>query len=240
MTYALQGPLAVDASTQIDGHGAYDPNDVYFYGISQGHILGGTYVALSPFVRRAVLGVGGASFTLMMSRARPFSTFLQLLRVGISDPLDLQKFIAMVSPTLDRIDPITYAPHVLADPYPDSPPNRRVLLLDGLGDTQVPNLATHLHARALGLQLLSPGPREVVGLDPVEVPPEGADLSALMEVDFGVDPDPTLQSRIPADETCVHEGLRRLDFIQDQTDRFWRPDGVVVQPCTGACRTTCP
>jgi hypothetical protein len=239
LTYALKGPLATDASIQIDGHAAFDPSEIYFYGISQGHILGGTYVALSPHVRRAVLGVGGASFGLMMSRAVPFSRFLTLVRVGIDDPLDVQKFIALVSPVMDRIDPITYAPHLLHDPFPGSPADRRVLMHTGIGDTSVPNLASHLHARTLGLGLVQPAPRAIPGLDPLALPPEGADVSAVVEIDFGIQPDPTLTSRIPSEESCVHEAVRRLDAIQDQTDLFWRPDGVVAPPCDGVCTFTC-
>ncbi len=239
LTYALRGPLATDASTQVQGRAAFDPAEVYFYGISQGHILGGTYMALSPHVRRAVLGVGGASFGFMMSRAVPFSRFLTLVRVGINDPLDVQKFIALVSPVMDRIDPITYAPHVLDDPYPDSPDGRRILMHIGIGDTSVPNLASQLHARALGLGHVQPAPRPIAGLEPLALPPEGADVSAVVEVDFGIDPDPTLRSFIPREENCVHEGVRRLDTIQVQTDAFWRPDGVVAPPCDGPCVSAC-
>lgn len=239
VTYALRGPLLAEAAFRVADRPVYDPERVYFLGISQGHILGGTYVAVSPHIRRAVLNVGGASFSFMMSRASPFGRFLGLIGTQIADPLDIQKFIALVPTVMDRIDPITYAPRILADPFPGAPPDRRVLMHAGIADTQVPNLATHLHARAMGLELLAPAPRPIPALPVVEPPAEGADVSALMEVDFGVDPDPTIEARIPERENCVHEKVRRLAPVQDQIDRFLRPDGVIVHPCDGPCRSTC-
>ena len=74
---------------------------------------------------------------------------------------DLQKLIAIAAVGLNRIDPITYAPHVLEDPYPWAPAGRQVLLQAGIGDTQVPILSAHLLARTLGLLQLEPASRPI-------------------------------------------------------------------------------
>lgn len=47
----------------------------------------GTYAALAPKTDRAVLGVGGASFTFLMFRSRYFATFLTLLESFLETPL---------------------------------------------------------------------------------------------------------------------------------------------------------
>jgi len=231
--------LDVDA-LQHDGTPIYAPEPLYYYGISQGHILGGTYVALSPHVARAVLGVGGASFPLMMSRARPFGPFLALVETLVPDPIDVQELVAQMAPVLARIDPITYAPWLQAPPWPDAPAARRILMHAGIGDVQVPNLATELHARAAGLSLLVPAPHPVAGLPEATDPGDGIDTSALVEVDFGLLEDPTAQSTIPTTDNCVHETVRTLPEINTQIDLFLQPNGRIHDTCEGICTATCP
>lgn len=233
VTYAAKTTLRSLAAFQIGGKLAYDPEQTYYYGISQGHILGGTYLALSPHVQRGVLSVGGAGFSLMMFRAKPFQPFLDVISQSVPDPLDRQKFTAMLQTSFDRIDPITYAPRVLRDFYPGAPSERRVLAQLGLGDAQVPNVASHVHARALGLTLLKPAPREIPALPSSEGPLNG---SGLVEFNFNVaEPLPGTVATPPKDDNAVHEGVRRLARGREQVDRFLRPDGVIVHTCDGVC-----
>jgi hypothetical protein len=208
-----------------DGAPAYDPGHVYYYGNSLGAILGGTYAALAPDVDRAVLGVGGASFVFIMFRARPFLSFLVLLSSLVPDPLDQQKFAVLAQTSFDRIDPLTFAPLLAAG-------DKRALLQIGIGDAEVPNLAAHLHARALDAVHLAPAPR------PIEaVPSAGGPLagSAIVEFDFGVDPLPELEANPAIDGNDAHEGVRKLRAAGDQIDAFLRPGGLVAHTCSGAC-----
>lgn len=199
----------------------YDASRLYFYGISQGGILGGSYLGLSPAVDRGVLGVGGCDFSFMMFRARPFLAFLAVISFGTPDYLDQQKFALLSQTTFDRIDPLTYAPRV------DVP----VLLQIGLGDDQVPNLASHLHARALGAELIAPAARPIAGLEESAGPSE----RALVEFDFGIDPLPGELAVPPTTENEAHEGVRRLAAAKEQLDRFFRPGGMIEHTCDGVC-----
>ena len=115
---------------QFAGEPAFATDEVYFYGISQGHILGGTYASLSPDIPRFVLGVGGANFSLIMFRSRAFLAFRLLIDTNIPEQVDRQTFNSQLQLILDRIDPLTYAPHVLADPYPGAEP-RQIMLQVG-------------------------------------------------------------------------------------------------------------
>ena len=229
---AAREALAAHDAFRVDGRALFDPSTLYFYGLSQGHILGGTYVALSPEVDRAVLGVGGASFSLMMSRARPFLAFLAVVAMGMPDPLDQLKFTVLTQTGFDRIDPITWAPRVITDPLPGAPAGRRVLLHMGMGDTAVPNIASELHARAVGVSLLTPSSRPVPGLDPVTSPAPG---SAFVPFDHNVRPLPTATSSIPTEDNPVHEAQRRLGASMRQIGRFLRADGGVEATCEGPC-----
>ena len=218
---------------QIGGQRTYDPAEVYFYGISQGGILGGTYLALSPDVSRGVLSVGGAGFAMLMQRARPFIPFLNVIAAQYTDPLDQAKFQALSQLSLDRIDPMTYAPHLITDLYPGSPPERRVLVQLGVGDAQVPNLGHHTMARSIGLPLLLPTPRQIPGLRTVEAPTSG---SALVELAFGYpEPVPGTLPIFPAEGNGAHEGVRRSASGIRQIDAFFHPNGQILHTCDGVC-----
>jgi hypothetical protein len=233
VTYAARTTLGELDALKDNGVRVYDPAQTYFYGISQGHILGGTYLALSPHVERGVLSVGGVDFSLMMFRARPFSPFLSTISQVLPDALDQQKFVALTQTGFDRIDPITYAPHVLADTYSGGPESRRVLMQYGLGDAQVPNVATELHARALGLVQQLPATRPVPGLPGREGEVDG---SALVQFDFKVpEPLPGTVADLPPQNNAVHDGVRRDAESREQVNRFLMPGGKVEAVCGGIC-----
>lgn len=227
-----QGALCALPELEVAGQPAYDPSALYFYGNSMGHILGGTYIALSPTIERAVLGVGGANLSFITFRARPLAAFMLFVGNVFPDVVDQQKFVSLIQLSFDRVDPLTYAPRVLADTLPGSPPARRVLLQIAIGDSEVNALAGELHARALGLSSLSPAPRAVPALAEVASPFDG---SALAEYDFGYDPLPGLYAVPPVDGTAAHEGLRELEAAKEQLDLFLRPDGKAVHTCSGVC-----
>ena len=226
-----RGKLAQAPELSVQGTPAYDASALYFWGNSMGHILGGTYVALSPSIERVALGVGGADFSYIMFRSQPFNAFLLFVGIQFPDALDQQKFAVLTQMSFDRIDPLSVAPHVVTDTYPGSPAARHVLMHSGLGDAAVNPLAAELHARALGIPYLTPAPREIAGLSSVGAPTD----SALVEFDFGIDPPPGLKAIPPVDGTPVHEAVRRLDATQAQLDAFFRPDGSVIQTCDGVC-----
>jgi hypothetical protein len=94
----------------------FDIDHLYYYGISNGHILGATYVALSPHIERAVFNVGGAGYVLMIPRSAAFATLKTIADGSFPDPLDYQKFVALTATTFDRIDSITTAKFLLGLP----------------------------------------------------------------------------------------------------------------------------
>ncbi len=231
MFAAVRGPLLDDdAFRREDGTPLVDPARIGFLGVSLGHVLGGTLAALAPDVDRFALHVGGAGFSQMLRRARPFQAFVSFMESALPAALDRQKYMLMMQETLDRIDPGTWAEHVLDDPLPGSR-ERRVLMQTGLGDAQVPNVASFFHARALGLPLVLPSPAQPWGLETRAAPSE----SGLTLYDFGVDLsryDPATP-RAPANP--VHDEVRRNAAAIRQLDAFFRPDGAVIAPCDGPC-----
>ena len=238
-TAAVRGPLSKvpELMRPSDGPGVvvgpggasnagqlvYDPGFVGYFGASQGHILGGTLAALDPNLSRVVLNVGGGGFTHMMPRSANFGPFSIVLDVTFKDELLVQAYISTFQRALDRIDPVTYAPLVAT-------PERRVLLQIGLGDAQVPNAGSYLHARALGIKQTLPAPANVFGLEPAVDPT----ASALTLFDFGIDTSGYARPS-PLPQNGVHEGVRVNAAALRQMDAFLRPGGAVIHPCEGAC-----
>lgn len=214
-----------------EGKPFYDDSEVFFFGASQGHILGGTLAALDPNLSRIVLNVGGAGLSHMMARSRPFAPFMGFIAMSFKDMLDQQKFAASLQVPLDRIDPATYAPLVLSSPLPGSHPERRVLMQVGLGDVQVPNLASFLHARLLGIGQLEESTHPIFDVPQVSAPQS----SAVSVFDFGVDLEEVYVRAAPAGkDNVVHEALRVAEPALEQMKRFF-DDGSIIHPCEGPC-----
>lgn len=233
VTYAAKTTLLNVPEMEVGGELVYDPDRIYYYGISQGHILGATYLSLSPHIDRGVLGVGGCAFPFMMFRSTNFVEYLTLIDLVMHDYLDQQLWVTMTQTTWDRMDPITYAPHLVGDLLPDGPNERTVLLQIGIGDPQVPNLASHIHGRAIGVTHLTPAPRTIPDLPAADGP---LSTSALVEFDFHVpEPIPGTVAIPPEEGNEVHEGVRRLDAAIQQIDAFLRPGGLIQNFCDGPC-----
>lgn len=228
-THVARELLAEQPALQIDGAPTFDAARVHFLGISQGHILGGTFAALTPSIDRVVLHAGGASLGYTLTRSFAFVLF-ELILAQKFEARELLKFEALAAAALEPIDPITYAPYVLTAPLPDAAP-RRVLMQGGIGDTAVPTTSLELHARALGVPLITPTAARVPFLPEVAGPVE----SGLTLVDFGVDQTATRTWSPVTNDAPIHEDVRRMAEIRAQMRRFLVDDGLVENPCDGPC-----
>ncbi len=230
MSAAIEGPLLEEADLQrAGGEPFYAADPLGFIGISQGHILGGTMTAVNPLIDRICLQVGGAGFTHMMFRARPFDAFLQLIKGILPDWLDQQMFAATMQRSFDRFDPGSYADYLLTAPL-DEAPARPLLFQAGLGDVSVPNLGTFLHARLVGIPLVVPSPAEVYGLETTDA----AVPAGLTLFDFGIDLSVYDEAEPAPNNNPVHESVRLEPAALEELGGFLR-DGMVVHPCDGPC-----
>ncbi|HEY1586373.1 MAG TPA: hypothetical protein VGH63_11845, partial [Polyangia bacterium] len=83
-----------DPMLQANGHAISDGSQIYYFGLSNGGIQGGTYMALSRDVTRGVLNVPGSEWNLMMLRSHDFQSLKTVLDSVYSDFLDQQVIIA--------------------------------------------------------------------------------------------------------------------------------------------------
>ncbi len=234
LSYAVKHSLSKIPELKAFDKLLFDPEQLYWYGISQGSIFGVTFMALSPVIEKAVLSVGGGPYTIMMTRSGTFSDLFNVVKFTIgNDPLTIQKFITLSQHTWDRVDPMTYSRRLLLDPYEGSP-SRKILFQYGIGDHSVNNLSSHLILRESGIDMLSPAAEQPYGVGTVAAPAQG---SAGVVVDYNLDVIPGVDAELPPEEeqNDVHEDVRRNPKIKDQIDTFLTPGGMIENFCDGAC-----
>ncbi len=226
---AMTGAGASDPLMAEEGTALYDPDSLVFYGNSQGSILGGAYVALSPLIQRGVFGVGGMPYSLLLTRSYDFELYFMLLRGQYSDDMDISLMIGLMQMLWDPGEGAGWAKQFNEQPIDDTSPAKQALIQVAIGDAQVPTLGGQVQARAWGASLVAPGTREVWGLEELEPPFEG---SAYVEFDYGVSEPITAEP--PDEETDTHEDARRELDGQEQAARFLE-EGIVENFCDEAC-----
>jgi hypothetical protein len=204
-----------------DGVALIDPSGLYYYGNSQGSVLGGGYVAMHPEIERAVLSVGGMPLNLILNRAEGFSPFLQLMETMYRDSSNITVMEILFEQLWEPVESVGWA----------SVMNKPILIQAAIGDKGVPTIGAHVMARAYGATLIEPFNREVWGLSS-EVPPFQG--SAFTEWDYGVlDSDGPFPA--PSDGSVnPHDAVRNEEEAQHQIHTFLE-SGIVENYCNGAC-----
>ena len=213
-----------DPLLALDGKPITDGSEMYYYGISDGGIQGGTFMALAPGIVRGVLNVPGANLSLLMYRSGAFRSLKLLIGLFYGDPLDHQLLITLSQSEWDRTDPISFVPHLLANPL-SGVPLKRILVQESIDDATVPNVATEVMARTMGL----PGmdlERPVFGIPEKTGPLD----SAYTQWDSHPTPVPA-PGNVPPQDNGAHEAARRMPVLIQQLGAFFRPDGRVESLC---------
>jgi hypothetical protein len=229
MTRLFRARIKDDPALAVTGRPISDGAEVYYFGISNGGVQGGTFMALSPDVERGVLNVPGCQWSLMIYRSTQFSPLYPLLNAILPDPLDRQLLVAASQSEWDHSDPASFAPHLIRDPLPGVRP-KRVILQEAIGDSQVPNMATRVLARAIGLQgfgLVEP----VYGIEEAQGPLD----SAYTQWDTHRTPLPPAENVPPPVDNGAHGAIQGLPALNQQLRLFFRPDGLAVNTCEGPC-----
>ena len=169
----------------------FDPDNVLFFGHSQGGLNGPLYLALDDSARGGVLsGSGGLIMITLLEKSKPEPSIAELVaNVFLAlDPeergeLDVFHPSMMLAQSLvDAVDPINYARNTIWEPRPGFSPKSILMTegiaADGTGDNLTPPRGTEAHAVAMGLPQLLPGvrplPQVAYGAAPaLAVPAEG-------------------------------------------------------------------
>ena len=219
------GPTGCTAGTKLGA-----PDQIFYYGLSQGHIFGTTHVAYLPMVKRGVLGVGGGNYSTMLERSTDWPTYRTILLGAYPDPFDVVMAINLFQQRWDQTETSGVANVVLAGTATGVPP-KQLLLHMAIGDDEVPNLATEWQARTMGIPVLSPAsPYVPYGLTAATGPL--ASGSALVIMDGGAPPVPLTNE--PAPESGMHYLTRSQAASRRQIKHFFET-GEIVNECAGAC-----
>lgn len=215
------------------GGAALDGSKRYFFGGSQGGILGASLMAIAIDIERGLLAVPGQSYNLLLNRSVNFDPFAAEIYSRYNwNALDMQMNLALVQGLWDRAEPTGYSKYIRSNLLPGTPPHE-VLIQVSKADHQVTNLGAHIMARTIGgVVNLAPLIRDVWGMEVVSGKHTG---SAMLEIDFG-NPDPPL-TNIPhwADtEKDPHGRATELREIGASLRTFFAT-GVAENPCAGPC-----
>ncbi len=211
-----------------DGAPLYDPERLWYYGNSQGGTMGTLMMALSTDVERGVLGVPGAAYPFLLHRSTIFTELGVVLTGLFETSTDSSLLLALLGTGFNRIEPLSFAPHIVDDPLPGTP-SHAVLLHVAKEDSSVENQVSFLLGRAVGAVLPTPAVRTVWGLPETGYPT--SEPASLVEYDFGIPDDPTPMDP-PVGETDTHGWLRKLEEGQQQMLTFLET-GEVVDTCGG-------
>ena len=229
----IGGNLSLDAELTTQDAGGnpvsvVDTTQRYYYGNSQGGILGTPYVALAPDIDRAVLGVAGGPYSVLLPRSVDFNTYFLAFKTMYPDYMDISLWLGLMQTLWDSAEPSGYLDSINQDPLPGNTP-KEILVQVAIGDSQVSTLGAHMLMRGVGGGLIADPTRAVWGLDELAA---GAAGSGLVEWDYGLE-EPFV-SIPPNKDTDPHGRVRKEFEAQEQLHHFLST-GELVNFCDGPC-----
>jgi len=108
LLHLLSGNFANDDLVTFGGQSIIDTTRRYYWGISQGGILGGMYLAFNDIVTKAHLGVPGAPYPLLLARSVDFDTYFDIIKARYSNPIDRILILSLMGLVWDRGEPSGY------------------------------------------------------------------------------------------------------------------------------------
>ncbi|HJR46324.1 MAG TPA: hypothetical protein VJ927_12045 [Actinomycetota bacterium] len=223
-----------------------DENDtpLYYDGNSQGGIMGGSLVAVSPDIKRGILGVLGMNYSTLLNRSVDWEGELALepnlppysvpFYAGYRDPVERQIVFGLMQMLWDRGEANGYAHHMTDDPLANTPPHE-VLLQAAFSDHQVANVSAEVEARTIGAPLMVPSlaPGRHWEMEPYSVgtatyPYKG---SALVYWDSGNATPPN--GNIPPDQNGDPHGHPRSEPASSWQEAHFLLTGEMYDVCGG-------
>lgn len=233
-----------------------DTKELYFYGNSQGGIMGGALTALGPDFEQSVLGVPGMNYSTLLRRSVDFDAYSEIPGAGLYDnyPNELERplLLGLMQMLWDRGEANGYAHHMTSDPYPNTPAHN-VLLHPAIGDHQVANITAEVEARTIGARVLTPAldpgrhweSDPFYGIDPIgSFPYSGSALVYWDGGPVGFSGTRGGGTAVPPNENVPprpengfgddpHSYPRWADEGQQQMSDWLRPDGALLGGCSG-------
>lgn len=232
MTKMTKAQISQDPMVMVNGQPLLDGR-VFYWGASLGGIQGSGFISLSDEIERAVFGVPGSAWGTMLSRSIVFTPIKLIIKPSYRDPLDVQVLISLIQSRFDHADPANITKLMFKAPLPDAPKERRVILQEAIGDSQVPNIATEILANAIGVKLMTPAFYSVAGLEEVSSPSTDSVLVQYRLENYN-NPLPPVENVAPPKDNDVHHAMNFLPNAHLQIAQLFL-EGDVVQVCDDTC-----
>ena len=206
---------------------------LYYDGNSQGGIMVGSLVAVSPDIRRGILGVTGMNYSTLLNRSVDWEgAYGEAYYATIQDPLERQLGMQLIQMLWDRGESNGYAHHTTDDPLPNTPAHQ-VMLQIAYSDHQVSVHAAEVNATTVGAPVMDglPAGRHWAVRRynrPVDYPYKG---SALIYWDSGNAPPPN--GNIPADHSSDPHGHARSEPAAGWQEAHFLRTGWMTDVCNG-------
>lgn len=233
MVQIARGPMANTLFRKPGNLPLVDPSKFYFYGISQGGIMGTTVCAIDPVIERCVLQVGGINYSLLLDRSRDWPTYRTTLVGSYESPVDIVLVLNLMQQQWDRTEPTGFADGMLSGQI-RGVPQKQVFMQIAIADDEVSNLASEYQARTMGIPTLTPSPYVPFGLEGKAGPAR----NGLVIYDFGLGRTIPPGNEAPPDND-VHSNIRNKRATLDMMKRFYET-GDIVQTCTAPSGCDCP
>jgi hypothetical protein len=219
------------------GMSLWNDTEVFYDGNSQGGIMGGALVAVSPDIQRGVLGVPGMNYSTLLRRSSNWTNYAAIYNPAYPDELERPITLSLIQMLWDRAEANGYAHHMTDSPLPGSGPPKQVLLHVAFADWQVAQVTADVMARTADIHVhepaLTPGRHNDVEpfWDIPPVPEYPWDGSAMVYWDSG-NPPPPNQNLPPQDDVGdPHSKPRAQPNARLQKSEFF--DGQFIDVCDG-------
>ena len=259
--------FVTDVAFHVDGAtlgspSVINPTKLYYNGNSQGGIMGGAFMALSPDATRGSLGVPGMNYSVLLNRSVDFDQYANLvMNPNYSDKLARPLILSIIQMLWDRGEANGYAHRMTTNPLPNTPPHE-VLLNVAFGDHQVTTFSADTEARTIGAAAHAPvvdsgrwpGVDELWNIPrissypftgsaivywdsgPVRDDPDSANPADLL----GTDPPPLTNTPNRSGED-PHSNPRKTVQEQQMVSDFLRPNALsnISDTCLGGAGPAC-
>ncbi len=227
LSQVARGPMASRLFTQDgtpDTSSIVDPSKVYYYGISQGGIMGTTVCAIDPLLKRCVVQVGAINYSLLLERSRDWPQYRTTLVGAYPNNFDTALMVSLLQQEWDRTEPTSIADVITNGGFGGE--EKEVFMQIAIADDEVSNLASEYQARTMNIPVITPSPYVPYGVEPTSFPVS----SGMVIYDFGKGPLPP-GNEAPEDND-VHSNVRNKSATTTMMKRFYET-GEIVQACVG-------
>ncbi len=225
--------LQLDADLDADGSPDVKMDELAYFGVSLGGIMGSELLSMTDAFGAGVLAVGGGRVATIIEEASQFEIVITLMKPEGTTDGDVARFFPILQTLIERGDSANYAPHLLRDRLVGKAPH--LLMINVIDDDTVPPGTNRMLARALGVPHVPPV-LEDVGIIPLAdaAPITGnLDDGALTAGFFQYDTITKKEGDKPKGATHSNVGdsregiLQSLTFIQTWLDE---PAPTIIDP----------